>query len=629
MENETLQGNSTSFSQPAAEGYEYKPLDHDSKQIRLLRFQGNQQSLEDGSILSFKVEVISLLDESIVPYYAISYAWGENPGSANIILDGSQVTVPDSSEQALRGVFYGYHLTNLDLACGIWIDAICIQQADLAEKSLQVAMMKPIYTGAQCVLVWLGFDDDGMTAAAIKTAHLLVEDYCKWIDKPAVLEANDKLPLTDQKKLPYWYESPPKACEWGAFMSVFRSRWFSRLWVLQEVVAAKTIKCFRGSYLMPWEDLELAFKWSSHRGYFPGEQGLFAPGGDTGFTSKDLPIMYHLGWIFLAQRRYLAEAEGLYLNTNFHVTNPWDRVYALLGLCDGPGTVEIPSRSLDHLTPDYQRPLKDLYAEVTFLSVMRGNSAGILSLALASYASPPDWPSWVPRYDRLERSDQVEYFTAVLGSSRSDKIDKFCSRTIDDHVLHVQGVTVSRIAYILSLSPLREMKDDGSSEQPLCPRLASLWFPQMSNQEQDFWSDVHGTLQKIATAMHAQEAATFEVWKKLWSFKDLATLILDVVENQPFTRDRKAEQDLIDAGAHEGQGSHFAGDLREVVKVCGPCSITLLENRSFAICTGDVSIGDEVCDLPGGQTLFVLRGEEKEHQRLHALAYVLGATRVS
>lgn len=49
-------------------------------------------------------------------------------------------------------------LRNSDLIYGkgIWVDAICIDQASKVEKNLQVAMMAEIYRKAKDVAVWLG-----------------------------------------------------------------------------------------------------------------------------------------------------------------------------------------------------------------------------------------------------------------------------------------------------------------------------------------------------------------------------------------------------------------------------------------------------------------------------------------
>ena len=38
----------------------------------------------------------------------------------------------------------------------LWIDSICINQTDIPEKNIQVAMMGEIYNKADQVVIWLG-----------------------------------------------------------------------------------------------------------------------------------------------------------------------------------------------------------------------------------------------------------------------------------------------------------------------------------------------------------------------------------------------------------------------------------------------------------------------------------------
>ncbi len=38
----------------------------------------------------------------------------------------------------------------------LWIDAICINQKDIAEKSFQIELMRDIYSSAEEVSMWLG-----------------------------------------------------------------------------------------------------------------------------------------------------------------------------------------------------------------------------------------------------------------------------------------------------------------------------------------------------------------------------------------------------------------------------------------------------------------------------------------
>ena len=38
----------------------------------------------------------------------------------------------------------------------LWVDAVCINQTNISERTTQVRMMRTIYSRAACVLVWLG-----------------------------------------------------------------------------------------------------------------------------------------------------------------------------------------------------------------------------------------------------------------------------------------------------------------------------------------------------------------------------------------------------------------------------------------------------------------------------------------
>jgi hypothetical protein len=53
----------------------------------------------------------------------------------------------------------------------IWIDAICINQQDISERTQQVQFMRCIYENAEQVLIWLG---EGVASSGI-AMHVLEE----------------------------------------------------------------------------------------------------------------------------------------------------------------------------------------------------------------------------------------------------------------------------------------------------------------------------------------------------------------------------------------------------------------------------------------------------------------------
>ena len=52
----------------------------------------------------------------------------------------------------------------------IWVDAICINQADLNERAMQVRIMRQIYGKAELVYIWLG-SESADTAIGIELLH--------------------------------------------------------------------------------------------------------------------------------------------------------------------------------------------------------------------------------------------------------------------------------------------------------------------------------------------------------------------------------------------------------------------------------------------------------------------------
>ncbi|KAK0614590.1 heterokaryon incompatibility protein-domain-containing protein, partial [Immersiella caudata] len=84
------------------------------------------------------------------PYEALSYTWGAKVKSRTIQVNGQLVHVNDNLFNALVS------LRLEDRSRTLWVDALCINQKDNAEKQAQVAMMGTIYHETDTVLIFLG-----------------------------------------------------------------------------------------------------------------------------------------------------------------------------------------------------------------------------------------------------------------------------------------------------------------------------------------------------------------------------------------------------------------------------------------------------------------------------------------
>ncbi|KAF8859326.1 heterokaryon incompatibility, partial [Acephala macrosclerotiorum] len=85
-------------------------------------------------------------------YEALSYVWGESDPPCWILCNGQRKSVTPNLGAALRRLRYKEKWRL------VWIDAICVNQEDLDERSQQVMLMRNIYSPARRVIVWLGED---------------------------------------------------------------------------------------------------------------------------------------------------------------------------------------------------------------------------------------------------------------------------------------------------------------------------------------------------------------------------------------------------------------------------------------------------------------------------------------
>lgn len=153
-------------------------------------------------------------------YEALSYAWGNTDLVMPIKLDGSTFMVTKSLEFALR------HLRMRDRWRILWIDAICINQTDIKERTSQVQYMRQVYEHATSVVVWLEdapHDIDKLIAFADSEA--VASDDVNW----SVGVVLDELGTRD---------------------------WWQRIWVIQEITVSRNAVVYcagkYGTHTIPW-----------------------------------------------------------------------------------------------------------------------------------------------------------------------------------------------------------------------------------------------------------------------------------------------------------------------------------------------------------------------------------------
>lgn len=134
--------------------YRHSPITQDCD-IRLLNIEPALQGAE----LRISLHQVCLNHEGLPAYSALSYCWEGQIPDCPVLCDGAILNVTKNCEEALT------RLRSRNQTITIWIDGICINQTDVAEKSSQIALMTEIYTYAEKVIVWLGEWDAEMRKA--------------------------------------------------------------------------------------------------------------------------------------------------------------------------------------------------------------------------------------------------------------------------------------------------------------------------------------------------------------------------------------------------------------------------------------------------------------------------------
>lgn len=139
----------------------YLPLDPAMNEIRLLKI--HQSRSQANSTLRVTLVRSSLEDVADVEYETISYAWGDPTLSAKIVVNSMTLLFPKETQKALL------RLRLRDKPRTVWIDAVCINQMDKAERSRQVAIMSQIYRKGIRNVVYLGDDNEHSAPEAVRS----------------------------------------------------------------------------------------------------------------------------------------------------------------------------------------------------------------------------------------------------------------------------------------------------------------------------------------------------------------------------------------------------------------------------------------------------------------------------
>lgn len=212
--------------------YEYRPLDVSCDNIRLLAVYNSDN---DDDVVTCRLVTASIVgnasgaiyDGEVTEYKTLSYAWGDPTATEIIRIDGHEFSVTQNLNAALRNIRkQNPRPESREDWCPTfwWIDAICINQSDISERSQQVNLMTRIYRKAAGVHIWLGEASEDSDLAMSLARQLGEPAY----QGPGVHDVT--FPQVSEGQ---------RVANWKALIALLERSWWARVWVRQEVAVAK------------------------------------------------------------------------------------------------------------------------------------------------------------------------------------------------------------------------------------------------------------------------------------------------------------------------------------------------------------------------------------------------------
>jgi hypothetical protein len=286
-------------------------------------------------------------------YSALSYTWGDELAEIPITVNESTFLVTPNLAAALEGLrnnakFGGKSRT-------LWIDAICINQADVNEKNHQVAQMQEIYAGAKEVIVWLGPAD-----STIELAVSFIHDLCNHVQEYEIFFGNN-VDLRDSTAADFDHAIEKVTTnlyqqKWCAVVEMLLKPWWTRVWVIQELASARGAILQCGKLNLPWAQMALVIQ--ILRSWHPSLTGMGLLGDFYDTEDKAIIRAAEISSVRTLFRleKNIGFERLIDLSQLSQCKDPRDKVYALLGLTP-PNVKKI-------IQPDYNRPIAWIFAIV-------------------------------------------------------------------------------------------------------------------------------------------------------------------------------------------------------------------------------------------------------------------------
>jgi hypothetical protein len=405
-------------------------------------------------------------------YEAISYCWGSSDRDSEITVNGQSLMVPSSSLRVLkvRSSFWEPKL--------VWIDSVCIDQNNDAERSRQISFMKDIYGKASSLSIeLLATPDEEAIKAEFRASWVGKRIDWTWMagskrkdHMEAFLKhiiASTTADVLEELNLPYWrgetdallklyHRFAPQRFSWrfDVFRQFLSNPWFERMWVLQEAALARSIRLRYEGVEIQWDHLTNVFDLllTKHStlgkllmdGLIIGQEGQVSTKSPRPIASATFNSIDEIRRrVQSNEERPLAEL--LTHCRRFQASHQKDKIFAIHGIC---------SQLPEHLLPPDCSP--DTTPRAVFLNaaeslVHDGDVARMLGAAGTPFNLDPDpdknlhLPSWAPDWSKSLAAQQLSFVNVAL-DYQAGGLGEMKARIQDETLLLDHGYSFDTIA---------------------------------------------------------------------------------------------------------------------------------------------------------------------------------------
>jgi hypothetical protein len=409
-----------------------------------------------------------------------------------------------------------------------------------------------------------------------------------------------------------------------ALWALFDRPWFSRAWVIQEVVLATRAKVICGKQSCSWKSLGHLVK------YIRNNNLLSWVGDDRGIRS--IGTMSILSNAIIDYKVHPPMIKLLSMTRHFESTIPHDKVFALLGLASKATKASI--------IVDYRISSTDIFTRVARSMMLEHNAIFEVLCHAGFHPDNPrtDLPSWVPDWafsSKASQTSSIHFGQFKVATSRVAEVSVFTSCNL----ITISGWIFDSIMSLssTSLKPQTRTEFLHTSERADNPSL--LWEDHFVQWQSNLLKELYEFCQPFQPYPTGQDwlvafSRTLVCNAALSSFVDNIdetdesivqgyTAMMEMIEMglRVSTNEAGLSDDEIERmGIIADDGRKYEGNLRPAAgrKLC-------ISNKGyFGWVPGASSPGDIVCIFKGAEVPYVLRPRPGGHFILIGDCYVQG-----